>query len=121
MTTHPISPPPADAAALAVLRRKLGFRAWHRGTREADLLIGGFADRYLAGFDRDDLGRFQRLLREPDPDIYDWMTGRRPIPAEHRNRVTQLFGTFRLIQASPSQAGASPSQTEASPSQTSAS
>ena len=32
---------------LEALRRKLGFRAWHRGTREADLLIGSFADRHL--------------------------------------------------------------------------
>jgi hypothetical protein len=38
---------PDDREALDTLRRKLRFRAWHRGTREADLLIGSFADRHL--------------------------------------------------------------------------
>jgi antitoxin CptB len=85
----------------AILRRKLGFRAWHRGTREADLLIGGFADRYLPNFGRDDLLRFERLLGEADPDLYDWMTGRCPVPPEHRNEVTALFAEFRLTEACP--------------------
>ena len=87
----------APAADLDALRRKLGFRAWHRGTREADLLVGSFADRHLAGFDRTGLEQFERLLSENDPDIYEWMIGRLPIPAEHDNPVTNLLRQFRLI------------------------
>ncbi len=82
------------------LRRKLGFRAWHRGTREADLLIGSFADAHLPGFGPPELEQFQRLMKENDPDIYDWMTGRQPVPPEHDNRVTQLLCAFRLPKAS---------------------
>jgi antitoxin CptB len=85
--------------ALELLRRKLGFRAWHRGTREADLLIGGFADRHLAHLDREELCAFERLLGESDPDIYDWMTGRQPVPPEHDNQVTALLRQFRLKSA----------------------
>jgi antitoxin CptB len=81
---------------LDTLRRKLGFRAWHRGTREADLLIGSFADAHLVSFDEIELAQFQRLLKENDPDIYDWMTGRTPVPPEHDNRVTVLLREFRL-------------------------
>ena len=85
---------------LDALRRKLAFRAWHRGTREADLLIGGFADTHLAGFGAEELAQFQRLMKENDPDIYDWMTGRQPVPPEHDNRVTRLLREFRLPRAS---------------------
>jgi antitoxin CptB len=81
---------------LDALRRKLGFRAWHRGTREADLLIGSFGDSHLAGFDEVALRQFERLLKENDPDIYDWMTGRTPVPPEHDNPVTLLLRQFKL-------------------------
>ncbi len=84
---------------LEALRRKLGFRAWHRGTREADLLIGSFADCHLAGFDARDLRQFERLLTENDPDIYEWMTGQTPPPPEHRNKVTDLLRQFRMTSA----------------------
>lgn len=85
--------------ATEALRRKLAFRAWHRGTREADLLIGSFADRHLSGFDDVALRQFENLLGENDPDIYDWMTGRRPVPPEHDNTVTMLLRQFRLTKA----------------------
>jgi len=91
----------ADTEKLDELRRKLGFRAWHRGTREADLLIGSFADTHLAEFGREELEQFQRLMKENDPDIYDWMTERQPVPPEHDNRVTRLLRAFRLPKASP--------------------
>jgi antitoxin CptB len=90
-----------DSHALEALRRKLGFRAWHRGTREADLLIGSFGDRHLPDFDAEALHQFELLLKENDPDIYEWMTGRTPIPREHDNPVTRLLRKFRLPPASP--------------------
>jgi len=102
MVRGDMSIPPQNAADdLGALRRKLGFRAWHRGTREADLLIGSFADRHLDGFDAEELRQFERLLTENDPDIYDWMIGRQPVPAEHDNRVTALLRQFRLVAKTP--------------------
>ena len=89
------------AHPLEALRRKLGFRAWHRGTREADLLIGSFADRHLPEFGPDELRQFERLLTENDPDIYDWMTGRKPVPREHANRVTDLLRQFQFAPKAP--------------------
>lgn len=56
-------------------QRRLAFRAWHRGTREADLLIGGFADRYAAGWDDAAIGWFEALLDEQDVDIMAWAIG----------------------------------------------
>jgi antitoxin CptB len=85
--------------SLDTTRRKLAFRAWHRGTREADLLIGSFADRHLPEFGAEELGQFERLLTENDPDIYDWMTGRQSVPPDHENRVTALLKEFRFVAA----------------------
>jgi len=62
------------------LRKRLRFRSWHRGTREMDLILGRFADRYLADMDRGQLERYGWLLENSDPDIYEWLTGREPPP-----------------------------------------
>jgi antitoxin CptB len=89
-------PTPDDRATIEALRRKLRFRAWHRGTLEADLLIGAFADRCLPEFAAEELRQFERLLEADDPIIDDWVTGRQPVPKEHDNRVMALLRRFRL-------------------------
>lgn len=63
-------------------RRRLMFRAWHRGTKEADLLIGGFVRRGIAGFSDSELDELEAVLELPDVDLADWLSGRREIPAE---------------------------------------
>ena len=60
---------------LETRRKRLRFRAWRRGTKEADLLLGPFADANLDALDADGLTRFEALLARPDPEIMDWMTG----------------------------------------------
>ncbi len=56
------------------------FRAWHRGTREADYMIGGFFDRHHAGWTEADLVWFEALLDEDDVDIMAWALGTVPAP-----------------------------------------
>jgi antitoxin CptB len=69
-------------------RKKLLFRAWHRGTREADLLMGRFAETMLPTLTDDEVNLFEMLLDESDPDIYDWVTLRLPLP---QNQITPLL------------------------------
>jgi len=76
-------------------RKQLRFRSWHRGTREADLLLGAFADRYLARFDAAQLDRYAALIDCPDADLFDWIAGRVPPPARHDHDVTALLLAFR--------------------------
>ena len=66
----------------AVRRRKIGFRAWHRGTREMDLIMGRFADAELATLDAAALDSFEALMEQPDPDLYKWVSGEVPVPAD---------------------------------------
>lgn len=69
-------------AELERRRQKLRFRCWHRGTREMDLLLGSFADAVAPTLEVEELARFERLLEEGDPDLYDWIGGRAEPPAD---------------------------------------
>lgn len=69
-------------------RKQFLYRSWHRGTREMDLFLGSFATRYLGGFDGAELEQYRQVLETPDPDLYDWITGRCDPPA---NRVTPVL------------------------------
>jgi antitoxin CptB len=72
-----VSAAPDFATRLAAAR----FRAWHRGTREADLLIGGFFDRFHAEWDESGLAWFEALLEADEADVLAWAMGA-PAPAE---------------------------------------
>jgi antitoxin CptB len=76
MTDTPESP------ELSPRRRRLQFRAWHRGTKETDLMVGAFVARHIATFSESDLDEIEHVLELDDVDLADWLSGRRPIPAE---------------------------------------
>ena len=63
-------------------RRRLLFRATHRGTYENDILIGGFVRARLAAFTESDLDALESVMDLPDAVLADWLTGRLPIPQE---------------------------------------
>jgi antitoxin CptB len=79
-----------------IRRKRLLYRSWHRGTREADLLLGGFAEAHLAGFDEARLDRYEALLECTDADLFDWIAGRAIPPPEHDHDVTRLLLAFRF-------------------------
>lgn len=60
--------------------KKLRFRAWHRGTREADYMIGCFFDRYGSGWSEAELAWFEALLEEEDVDVMAWALGTQTVP-----------------------------------------
>jgi antitoxin CptB len=62
-------------------KRKLHYRAHHRGTREADAIVGGFFDADEANWSAEDIGWFERLLDEQDVDIMGWAMGTISVPA----------------------------------------
>lgn len=63
--------------------RRLKFRAWHRGTREADYMIGCFFDRYHAGWSEAEIDLFERMVEEDDVDIMAWALGTQSVPPEY--------------------------------------
>ena len=75
-------------------RKKLYYRATHRGIKEMDLILTAFSDRELAGLDEAELDQFETLLDVPDQDLYFWITGADPVPEEHR---TELLDRIRVM------------------------
>lgn len=72
-----------SAPDLAPRVARARFRAWHRGTREADYMIGGFFDRHHAGWSEADLGWFEALLEEDDVEIMAWALGNAQVPEKY--------------------------------------
>jgi antitoxin CptB len=77
-----------------IRRRRLRFRAWHRGIREMDLLMGGFADAAVAGLDEDELRCFEELLEAADHDVFAWLTGQAPVPDNHDTPLFRRLKRF---------------------------
>ena len=75
--------------------KKIGFRAWHRGFREADLILGAFADLRLPTMTAAELDLFETLLEEADHDLYDWIVERKPTPPQVDNTVMNEIKAFR--------------------------
>ena len=61
-------------------RRRLLYRAWRRGTREMDLILGRFAAAELASLDNGELDAFEALMDLPDTELYQWVSGALPPP-----------------------------------------
>ncbi len=83
-----------SSEGLDVRRRRLLFRSWHRGTREMDLIMGRFADAMIATLTEAELDVFERLSEQPEPDLYAWITGDRPVPPEHDTAVFNKLRSF---------------------------
>jgi antitoxin CptB len=71
-----------DTRALDVRRRRLLYRATHRGTHETDLLVGGFVESRIAVLSDAELDALEAIMELPDVDLADWLSGRRAIPPE---------------------------------------
>ncbi len=78
-----------------VSRKRALFRATHRGTLEADRLLGGFAEARLAALDAGQLARFEALLDENDIDILTWLNGLRPVPADLDHDVMAMLIAYK--------------------------
>ncbi len=80
---------------LDIRRKRLLFRSWHRGTKEADLLLGSFAERHLHGFTADQVDRYEALLAAEDTDLLAWIAGRATPPAGRNSDVLRLLLAFK--------------------------
>lgn len=72
--TRPAESGPGGVA-LDPRRKRALFRAWHRGTREMDLIMGRFADREIGSLSEEEFGLFERLLDIPEPELFGWIMG----------------------------------------------
>lgn len=68
-------------------RRRLVFRAWHRGIKELDLIFGNFVENNIADLTEDDCKWFERLFEEQDHEILAWVTAEKPVPEQFQGEI----------------------------------
>lgn len=83
-----------SSEGLDLRRRRILFRAWHRGTREMDLIMGRFADAALADLGDAELDDYERLMEVPEPDLYAWISDAAPVPPEFDSAVFRRLHAF---------------------------
>lgn len=81
--------------------RKLHFRATHRGTREADAMVGGFFESYSSNWNDADYAWFERLLEQQDVDIMAWAFGTAEPPQDFQGPMMDLLKSLEFIKLPP--------------------
>ncbi|MDJ1156879.1 succinate dehydrogenase assembly factor 2 [Chelatococcus sp. SYSU_G07232] len=82
------------SADLDVRRRRILFRAWHRGIREMDLILGRFADAHIGDMSEAEVDEFEHLIDAPDHDVFAWISGERPVPEAYDTPVYRRVKAF---------------------------
>ena len=77
--------------------KRLRFRAWHRGTKEADLLVGGFFDAHAASWNDEQIGWFEALMEEQDVDIMAWAIGTAAVPERWQGEMMTAMQRLNYI------------------------
>ena len=90
-----------SSAGLDERRRKLLFRAWRRGVREMDLIVGRFADAHIDKFDDRGLDDFEHLIEAGNVELYGWVTGTENAPPEYDTPVLVQLKAFHARTPTP--------------------
>lgn len=77
---------------------RLKFRAWHRGTREADYMIGCFFDRFHKEWGEEQVSWFEKLIDEEDVDIMAWALGTQSVPAEYAGAMMDAMRKLDYVE-----------------------
>jgi antitoxin CptB len=83
-----------SSQGLDVRRRRLLFRAWRRGVREMDLIVGRFADAHIGELAEPELDDFEHLIEARNDELYAWIVGAQAIPADYDTKVLRELIAF---------------------------
>lgn len=84
-----------------IREKRLKIRAWRRGIKEMDLLMGRFADEQMSGLTETELDAFEAVLEEADQDLLRWVTGVDQVPAQHAEMLARICPPGRLRYGEP--------------------
>ncbi len=80
--------------SLEVRRKRLRFRAWQRGTREMDIVLGRFVDAKIALLGEEEMDDLEALMEAPDPQLYLWIAETADVPQEFNTPVFRQIVAF---------------------------
>jgi len=75
--------------------RRLRYRSSYTGTKETDVLLGQFVEHYLAELSPELLDQYEALIENSDPDLFMWISGRKPVPPEWDTEIMAMLKNFR--------------------------
>lgn len=84
-----------SSADISARRKRILFRAWHRGIREMDLILGQFADDEIATLGDAELDELERVMANEDADLVKWITGELPVPSEFQTPLFARIASYR--------------------------
>ena len=78
-------------------RKKLIYRSEHRGTKEMDIVLGRFARDFLPTCSDAEVQIYEDLLKENDPDLYNWVSGREtpPEPIASNDVLNKIIQSYK--------------------------
>lgn len=74
--------------------KRLRMRSWHRGIKEMDLILGGYADNEMSNLSIEELNEHEIMMSENDHDLYNWVSGKSEIPSELKNSINRITEYF---------------------------
>ncbi len=89
-----------DTDSLDARRRRLRYRASHRGTKELDLILGGYVDAHVEGLDEKAIKRLETLLEHEETELQHWLMGENPVADGVDRELLEKIKTFQRQRAS---------------------
>ncbi|MDT3378099.1 succinate dehydrogenase assembly factor 2 [Labrys neptuniae] len=77
-------------------RRRIVYRAWHRGFREMDLIMGSFCDAVIVELSEEEVADFESLIDAPDHELYAWIRNEEPVPGEFDTPVFRRLRDYHF-------------------------
>ncbi len=78
-----------------IQKKRLIYRATHRGTKEADTIIGGFVTAKIDTLSDTQRDSLEQVLDQADADLMDWLRGRRPMPVDDTWEILSLIKDYQ--------------------------
>lgn len=88
------SGPSLSSDGLDPRRKRILFRAWHRGIKEMDIVLGTFADAHLNSLEDDELDTLEHLMDLPDRELFKWISGEAETPENYRSDLLKRIIIF---------------------------
>ena len=81
---------------LEIFKKKLIYRAGYRGTKEMDILLSSFVNKYIDTFDKTFLIELEKFLNFEDEIILDYYNKGISQKKIDKNSISKIFKNFKL-------------------------
>ena len=81
---------------LEIFKKKLIYRAGYRGTKEMDILLSSFVNKYINNFDGNLLAELEKFLDFEDEIILNFYNFNLVEKEIDQNKVSKIFQKFKI-------------------------